>query len=231
MEIVRAVAVPKEGNTALQYEDAWSAGDDRVAVSDGASAAIYARDWAQVLADDFASGGPVPEDDAAFWERVSGLADGWTARHADSGGSWYAQEKLPQGSAASLLVVGFGDGVWRAWAVGDACCFVVADDRLRYAFPLTRARAFGDRPPLVTTRPPQRRPAVVRTAEPLPQGDGVRVLLATDALARWFLSEFERGRRPWRSLPDADGAGAWVAERRAEGTLHDDDVTLVEVAP
>jgi hypothetical protein len=60
---------------------------------------------------------------------------------------------------------------------------------------------------------------------------GDRLWLMTDALAAWFLAEHEAGGAPWRELDErtADDFADWVAGRRADGRLKNDDVTLVAI--
>jgi len=59
---------------------------------------------------------------------------------------------------------------------------------------------------------------------------GDRFLLLTDALAAYFLQEFEAKRRPWDDLPLTDAALAdFIKTRRDKGSLKNDDVTLVEI--
>lgn len=231
MRLVRALTAPKEGNSEAQYEDAYALSDGAVAVCDGASAAIYARQWAGLLAESFARA-PLPETDAILWERVAFLGEAWRNEVGGGGGakSWWAEEKLPQGSAASLLILEWDDSRWSALSIGDVCCFVVAENRLRTAFPLTKSRLFNDRPGLVTTTPPadKLRPKVVRYDEAIVAGS--RIFVGTDAISHWFLTQFEKKRRPWEQLPEPDAFSAWVAEQRERGGLNNDDTTLLEFA-
>jgi hypothetical protein len=57
------------------------------------------------------------------------------------------------------------------------------------------------------------------------------LLLMTDALAHWFLTEAEAGRRPWETLAartDEDFA-PWLDGLRQARQLRNDDVTLVSI--
>jgi hypothetical protein len=63
-----------------------------------------------------------------------------------------------------------------------------------------------------------------------------RFLLMTDALAQWFLREYEAGKAPWEVIEPilAESAGkeafvSWVRELRDSQGLRNDDVTLVVV--
>jgi hypothetical protein len=232
MEIVRALWAAKEGNTPEQYEDAFALGTLQIAVSDGASAAVYAREWANLLTECF-SEEAFPEKDDAFFSRVASLGNDW-ARAVGVGGSqaWYAQEKVPQGSQASLLVVRI-DPIkkrWTACAIGDVCVFIVAGEKLHYAFPLTKSKQFGTHPDLVPTDPAQlkKRPKVVRHSNSYP--DGGRLIFCTDAIAAWFLAEHEKKAMPWLTLPSASEFPEWLQHLRDSGEMKNDDVTLLEVA-
>jgi hypothetical protein len=234
----RVFHAPKEGNTAEQYEDAFAfcetASPERltVAVSDGASSAGYAREWANRLVEAFATDELFPADDA-FFARILALGQQW--RGAVSGGavSWYAQEKLASGSAATLLHARF-DGENRlltASCIGDVCLFVIRNDRLRFGFPVARAKGFSNRPDLLSTEEigTRKPPHVFRFTTPIEPGD--RFLLFTDALAQYFLSRFEtRRERPWHNLPKSQAElDTWLKQKRDSGEMKNDDVTLIEV--
>jgi hypothetical protein len=137
-------------------------------------------------------------------------------------------EKLDDGAFATFLGLTVGSDHWQAVATGDTCLFVVRDDGLRKAFPVQAASAFGNRPDLIGSRQKGRvRAATIREAP----AAGDRLLMMTDALAEWFLAAHEAGARPWQELAGrtADDFPAWVADRRAAGTLKNDDVSLVVI--
>jgi hypothetical protein len=96
-------------------------------------------------------------------------------------------------------------------AVGDACMFHLRDDQLVFSFPVRKAADFSNTPPLLCSqsRPPAWPTAPLRwRIRRWKAGD--TFLLMTDALARWFLSEYESGNQPWQEIrrqllePDAD---------------------------
>jgi hypothetical protein len=96
-------------------------------------------------------------------------------------------------------------------AVGDACMFHLRDDQLVFSFPVRKAADFSNTPPLLCSqsRPPAWPTAPLRwRIRRWKAGD--TFLLMTDALARWFLSEYESSNQPWQEIrsqllePDAD---------------------------
>ncbi len=227
----RGLCLAKRGHGADEYEDAFAAdpGAGRFAVADGASESSFAGAWARLLVDGF-----VRKQDGPNW--LAAARRDWAAQVDGRPLPWYAEAKREQGAFATFLglVLGRtpeGEAVWRALAVGDSCLFQVSRDRLVERFPVSDSRAFGNQPHLLGAR-----------AAGAARGDGHaerrgswrpgdRFLLATDALAQWFLSRHEAGERPWEALAGlgADDFGAWVEECRERDGLRNDDVTLVVI--
>jgi hypothetical protein len=118
--------------------------------------------------------------------------------------------------------------------VGDCCLFQVRAGALRRAFPVRRSRDFGNRPALLGSRP---RPGGARTKRYRLRGDWSGrdvLLLATDALAEWFLRDAEGGGRPWQELlglETPEQFAGWVEAMRETKQLHNDDVTLLVIRP
>lgn len=234
---LHALYAPKEGNTEEQYEDAFAHSplEDpatlTVVVADGASSAVFAREWATLLATTFAAN-PFPATDAEMAKVIGALGKDWRADVEKKATTWWAQEKLPNGSSATLLVVTWNRETltWEARSIGDVCIFLIRNNRLRFAFPLTKSTKFDDRPALVSTEVGKREklPKVTRYVEKYEEGD--RFLMMTDALSAFFLTEFETKRKPWNDLPDSlEKLLPWLKTHRDSGSLKNDDVTLVDV--
>ena len=224
----RTFVVPKAGHAADECEDAVACNNPagRFAVADGASESIYAGEWARMLCAGFitdrSAGARIDPWLGAARERWRALVHGQPA-------PWHVAEKLEDGAFATFLGLAVGaGGRWQAVATGDTCLFVVHKDGLRGAFPVPTAAAFGTRPALIGSHPGGRIKAPAAHGTVLA---GDRLLLMTDALAEWFLMEHEAGRSPWRELLalTADGLPDWVAGRRADRRLKNDDVTLVVI--
>jgi hypothetical protein len=242
---LRTLCAPKEGSTEDQYEDAWAisdAGDAStvvstapsltVALSDGASSAVFAKDWARRLSAAFVAldGNVALAPESQLVDVVAGEALGWREEAEARATSWHAQEKLLSGSAATLLVATLDNAAcrWDAFAIGDVCLFVIRGGKLKYAFPVTRANAFDDRPALLSTEARAAFPVVKRYGNSIEPGD--RFLLMTDALSMWFLKTFEQRREPWALLPsEASVFAEWLQAERHSGAMKNDDVTLVDV--
>jgi hypothetical protein len=205
----------------------------RLAISDGATDALYSGQWADALARTFCRR-PRRRLTAA-WLRPLSVAFRQSFDIATL--PWYAQEKAGRGAFATLLgvTIDLRRRTYRAVAVGDSCLVAIRQDAVDLVFPhqLARPDAFGMRPYLVGSNPTfNERLAVVQATlhDSLPSGKST-FLLMTDALAAWFMRRWIAGDRPWRQLTEIcqqTEFAAFVEEARRDG-LRNDDVTLLRV--
>jgi hypothetical protein len=231
----------KDGNRPEEYEDAFAvnAGNSRLALADGASDSYDSGRWARLLVDAFIDvPPPAAVDGLRAW--LAEPAHSWLAGLDFAALPWNQQAKARLGAHSTFLGVelemaetgaaawGAPCGAWRAMAVGDSCLFHVRAGALLTAFPLACAATFGGSPALVATNPAYRGAGIDRLATA--QGElrlGDTLLLATDALAQWFLRRHERGESPWHDLLTAAHFPAFIAAQRAQHHLRNDDVTLL----
>jgi hypothetical protein len=233
----RSFRVPRRGHGVEECEDACAAEvtRGRFAVADGAAESAFSGLWARLLVDEFVHG---PQE--AIWpDWIVPLQKRWADSvrlPADAGPlPWYLEDRYDQGAFATFLGLSVGGSGWQALAVGDSCLFHVREAALRVAFPLTHSAQFGNSPWLVGSRTPADAVPLQRAAHLT--GDcrpGDSLWLMTDALARWFLTATERGEQPWRFLEELvnepEGHFAdWVARRRDDRLLRNDDTTLIAV--
>lgn len=253
--VVASFSLARTASPPEHYEDAFCARRTgtrraterlRLAVADGASESMLSGLWARALVRAWC--GPRRRD---MGEVVAAAMSGWDAtlaayldgREAQRRPiEWFERPGLERGAHATLLGVevtwgpGPGDaGRWSAASLGDSCLFQVRGDALVAAFPLGRAAAFGNAPPLVPTRSER----LGRVVASLDRAEGsVRpgdaLFLATDGVAAWFLASAEAGRAPWAELGgiargDAAAFARWAGGERAAGRLRDDDLTLLRV--
>jgi hypothetical protein len=228
--------LPKRGNQAEEYEDAF-AGDGetgRFAVADGASEASFAALWARLLVTGFVQETP----SRASW--LQPLRERWAAEVDSLPLPWYGEVKRKDGAFATLLVLIVkkgGDeasGSWRAQAIGDTCLFQTRNNQLVKAFPLTRSADFGTCPDLLGSRPspiglPRKTRGKWRTRD--------RFYMMTDALAQWFLAQNEANKKPWQAIDKILAEdetkiafAAWIEDLRDHGGLRNDDITLLTFA-
>lgn len=256
---ISTFSVPKAGSTAAEYEDASHIGPGgdgnpevkgpwlAAAVADGASEALLAGHWARHLTTSFTSA-PADQHLAVT---ILAAADGWDEveagyrrARADAGEpiEWYEEDGLRRGAYATIVGAHLLDGPTDRQgpllmsALGDACLFQIRDDELFLAFPIDDPDRFDTRPSLAPSRPPD--PAkigdhVASRETVWRQGD--QLLLASDALAQWFLAQYRAGGKPWHTLTDLGTDAetrpfAWLVERwRENGSLKNDDTTLLRI--
>jgi hypothetical protein len=233
---------PKKGSSPEEYEDAFwpRTAPERIldaicscAVADGASEASYSGHWARLLTQEYGKSTGA----AGFPDMVSRAADLWRTHVENRPRPWYAEQKVASGSFAALIGVTLSPGAdetrYVAHAVGDSCLFLVRDEAHFRAFPLTVSTEFSVTPFLLSTADPSISAAHVVTLEGTCHAED-HLLLMTDALAQWYLSEVERGGSPWLILRDLDTNEGpqfsnLIATVRSEGRLRNDDVTLLRV--
>ena len=242
----------KAGNDPEEYEDAFRVvypqrigasgrGLARIAVSDGASESAFAREWANALADAFATRPPelcgLADDALTAW--LMPAQGEWHTAVPWDRLPWHGEAKTRAGAFATLLGLTIGAApdnprrlIWQALAVGDSCLFVVRDDRLWLSFPLDDATQFDNSPLLVCSNPDNA--GELWDGVSLNSGEcavGDLFILASDALACWFLARDAAGEKPWQSLEALDSScwDGWIEEQRCEEFMRNDDTTLVMI--
>ena len=225
----RAFTAPKAGGVLSELEDAH-AGDvqaGRFAVADGASESAFAAAWADLLVERYVANG-------GRWSNwLLPARQTWEQQCRQPDLPWYLEEKLAEGAFATLLGVSFrSPRQLQAAAVGDCCLFHVRGNVLRRAFPIERSQDFGLRPALLCSR---RSLANEKTKRCQLRCDWRRrdlLLLATDALAQWFLKRAEDGATPWTEcleLASQEQFDAWMMRLRNDKLIRNDDATLMVI--
>ena len=248
----RAYWAPKEACTDEEYEDAyawWPRGrrldgvtGDRFsfAAADGATASSYSGLWAKQLVRAFVTG-RLRADNLA--EALCLLSKRWLKKAPKRSLAWWAEQSLERGAFAALVgltLEGNGSNAstwsWRGLAVGDSCLIHMRERSVEVSFPLQRADQFGTTPVLLSTDAAAVEAALAERKTVDGHGvTGDRFYLMTDALAQWFLDDWERGGEPWVSLEDfgVDPASPpfrdWLSDLRRAGRIRNDDVTLLRI--
>ena len=241
--------LPKAGNAPEEYEDAFSVvypqrigtsarGAVRAAVADGASESAFAREWANELAGAFATAPPdmggLSEESLGEW--LAPARRRWNDAVPWDRLPWHGEAKARAGAFATLVgltVRASGNPrrlAWQALAVGDSCFFVVRDGRLALSFPVEDASEFDSTPDLFGSsadNPGYAWEAVRRDSGECMAGD--LLILASDAIAHWFLGADAAGEKPWETVASLDSSDwdDWVAGLRRAGLMRNDDVTLL----
>jgi Protein phosphatase 2C len=192
---------PKDGHTHDQNEDACRAqlfpsadGAEAlmIAIADGASEAVFSRQWARELVQAADTDWPTLVDDQLD-QRIQQVREAFApdlTNVPDSVRFFVVTKLLTQGSQATLLVVTMTGSIEtysfavRAVSVGDCCLLLFKESGGVCSFPLHHSDDFGANPALVRNRPPNPL-AYARLEAELKFGD--LLLVCTDAMSKWAL--------------------------------------------
>ncbi len=239
---VAGLRIPKPNTSPEQCEDAYSFAPGIAAIADGAGQFFESRRWAKILANAFVAGPPWLGDPSAedgFLGWVSNAAAEWGTSIPWESLDPIQNIKASEGSAATLTGVeysasldGTGGGSWRCLAVGDSCLFQISDNRLIDWLPVKRAADFSGTSLLLSTRRAENPDDLRRFVYEGEWHKGDELLLLTDAIAGWFLRQFEAGNTPWMTLAEHDKRSlpGFVTRLMTAGKMRIDDVTLVSVS-
>ena len=249
---VTSFGLPKAGNTQEKCEDAFYPRDDgekraellHFAVADGASMGMLNGKWAEILVNTFCESGEACADIKKFLDRAYKNWNSWKRKYLrdrqkqDKPIQWYEEVYLQAGSFSTLLGLTLIDSEegqkWETVAFGDSCLFQIRGEDLVVKLPIDHSSDFNNRPLLVSTNPSRNNELI--DAVETTKGDwciGDQFYLMTDALACWFLREYEAERCLWSTLcrfnanDKHQSFEEWIDELRKEGKIRNDDVTLI----
>lgn len=246
----RSYSIPKLGNSHLENEDAvdfsLASGTPRktlvlrCAVADGATQTSFSKLWAQLLVRKAVRYTPSKK---RLFDILADAGPCWQAKIAELDLPWHAQEKVRKGAFASLLWASLRQPEPNAEAIhckilaaGDSNLFVFHNGVFERSIPVNCASDFGNSPILLsslTSRNAQIN-EVLRFEE-FDLGAGDELVLATDAIAHYFLRQIEANLDPLqeykeqclRDCGNLDQFGAWIHELRNASRIKNDDTTLV----
>ncbi len=236
---LRYFLAPKQGCTPDECEDALGLNLDArsFAVTDGATEAFAAGQWAQHLAHKWALSEVRPLEAFDFRAWVAAQGDIWHETWQEKKLPWYAEAKARDGSFATFVGLKLDlqpSPCWRVLALGDSCFFHRHNGKLLKALPVSDAAQFTNAPRLVPSRPAQHEAAfaeVVTATGLLQTGD--EFWLASDAMSAWLLRAWAASDPLAEELEiylrghKTEELNALVAHQRQSGKLHNDDIALV----
>lgn len=228
----------KEIDAPEDYQDAFAvdALNGIAAIADGVASAMFSGMWARILVDAVVREEPSLEDGVAFADWLARQRRQWQQTINPASLSYFQRRKLEQGAYSTLLWLRITPGDqdqcrWTSVSIGDCCLFHVRAGSVLRSFPLQNSAELDLDPMSIGSIARNRDHLLEFRAD---EGDcqaGDWFVLATDALAGWFLKRLEAGIHvPWADYAHETPEN-WLAEvqrRRApaEGMRHD-DTTLV----
>jgi hypothetical protein len=214
--------LPKAGN-----EDCFSASEELqlFAMSDGASESYDSSLWSKILCLHWIVGNGVVSR-SALYARIRDYTE--ECRPATL--SWSKQAAFERGSYATFLGIRLRRGMVQILAFGDSLAVWHHGDRAE-SFPYCNARQFDERPLCLSTLKAGNDPAIVALRVSFtnwPMEPGAKLLLMTDALGRWLLSQSNarHGRERLLAIQNPAEFAQFVLAERRVGAMRRDDTTL-----
>lgn len=212
-----------------------------VAIADGATETSFAVEWAEKLVNSYVSK-PFKNLDE-FKNRIQSLSKSWEKTVFSKPLPWYAEEKARMGAFSTFigLEINFIDsllsksGQWNAIAIGDSCLFQIRKNTLLSVFPIKKAEDFTNSPMLISSNLENNIQCWDKVLNQSGEWEKDDVFfIISDALAAWFLCQYEGGNQPWDELlkfsedNKCDGNfEQWIEEKRKTLELKNDDVTCL----
>ena len=233
---LRQLLLPKLDHDASECEDAiaFDTRTARFALTDGATEAFHAQQWARNLAEHWVRNeATLTLEDFRKWVADEGreLHDSWNGLTL----SWYSEEKASSGSFAAFVGVELdlqsSTPSWKAIALGDTCLLHCRGSALLKSFPLTRSECFNSNPILVASNAALHESTMSSTVvESGVWEDGDVLLLMSDGAASWCLQRFENGDfdPDFLTGKDDDLRRFFDGERQA-GRIRNDDIAIVRI--
>lgn len=255
--LAQAFSLPKAGNSVEEYEDAFwpeqqvdkTVKSFSFAIADGATETSFSGLWARMLVRSYCKGELAK---SKMQKTLSSLQRKWLDVVSQKPLPWFAETKIQSGAFSSLVGLTIyhsamdkrGLPQWQAIAIGDSCLFQVRDDKLITSFPLNDSEQFNNSPSLLSSNQAanvELEKNIIHKTGTLVEGD--TFYLMTDALACWFLQEYESNRKPWadwsrilyadcvdNDLSDQQiRFSNWIADLRTSRLIRNDDVTSLRV--
>lgn len=230
LKLVRAWTIPKEAARPEANEDSaiWIPARQLAAVFDGATESFAARRWVRIVGRAWRAGDfDLQRVQGAYASELDGTAF-----------SWAQAEAVSRGSFTTLVSVSPAEGGLQATVIGDSALLLLKDFEIVDAFPSMSPAYYTSAPEALSSAPAslahgQQLLTDCSWTLPLQPETVDSVLLVTDALATWLLSELPeaRGLRVERLLACRSQASfdALVTEERSHHKLKVDDSTIVHL--
>jgi len=234
---LRQLLLPKLDHDASECEDAiaFDIHTARFAVTDGATEAFHAQQWARNLAEHWVRNeATLTLADFRKWVAAEGreLHDSWKGLTL----SWYSEEKARTGSFAAFVGIELdlktATPSWQAIALGDACLVHCRGRVLLKSLPLSRSESFNSTPILVASNVALHEStmqSLVVDSGSCENGDVL--LLMSDAAASWCLQRFENGDfdAEFLSGKDDEELRRFFDDERQAGRIRNDDLAVVRI--
>lgn len=241
-------SIPKLGNGEDENDDAIGLSRQpkngpkltelRFAIADGATQASFSRLWAHLLVRNAIQSGHTPSV-KRFINLVEKSYPEWHEEVEKIELPWFAIEKAKKGAFSSFLWISITTnqtktaGTLRAVSIGDSELLVVRDGKIQASFPIRHSDDFNSSPILISSKSEKNAGLLFAKWETrwLP---GDEIVLATDAVAKYLLGQFEQGVNPLDTIQPLMQENCdhgeyfrdWIETLRLNKMLKNDDSTM-----
>jgi hypothetical protein len=234
---LRQLLLPKLDHDASECEDAiaFDIPSARFAVTDGATEAFHAQQWARNLAEHWVQNeATLTLEEFRKWVAAEGreLHDSWKGLTM----SWYSEEKARTGSFAAFVGVELDlksdTPSWNAIALGDACLLHCRGGALLKSLPLSRSESFSSAPVLAASNSALHESTMQSVVVESGDCDNDDVLLLmSDGAASWCLQRFENGDfdADFLTGKDDEELRRFFDDERQAGRIRNDDLAIVRI--
>jgi hypothetical protein len=244
----------KKGNLDSENEDSFrpkniliDAETPSFGIADGSTEGSFSSRWSKILTSNFVDQYDKGKSLKGFFKKSYDNFREWKKEYLlmrqkeNRPLQWFEENKLEQGAFSTFLGIIFDtyhqgkkDKIWKAYAIGDACLFQVRKDELITRFPMQNSSTFGNNPILISSNESDYvylKNRIKKRYGGYEIGDHFYIM--TDALAKWFLEEYENSGRPWEELDELNKIETILSEfvdnLRKKNRLKNDDTTLVHI--
>jgi hypothetical protein len=184
-----------------------------VAVADGATESSFSKEWSNLLANKYTE----EQFDLRDKNYRKTIIGEWESIIDNNKLAWFGAEKLSKGAFSTFLGLSLDleNNKWTAESIGDSCLFIIREGKLLQSFPAVNSSEFNSNPYLLSSKEENNESLeknIKNSSGTLLAGD--LLILATDALACWFLKEVEDSKQPWIFFVQLLDDGQKVEEKK-----------------
>lgn len=239
----------KLGNEPNEYEDSfyYNLAKRKFAIADGVSESCFAKLWADLLTKHFVESNislfSVEEFSCknivkVLQSFVLSAQKEWNQKINWKDLPWYVEEKTRKGAFATFLGLELkidyykeDQYLWRAVAIGDCCLFQINGKQLITSFPIFNSTQFSNTPPMISSKLSfDAYECKICAMEGIVEANE-KIILATDAIAKWILQRIEANQWTWRKKVLLCGKKLrfLLDELIQNNKMRNDDITLAVV--
>lgn len=243
---IESLVVPKKGYSQDECEDSLHIHPShcepvynyKFAVADGATESSFSKEWAQLLTSSIQTKKNINVN--YFLNFLPSLQETWRANVFSRPLPYYAEAKALQGAFSTLLAlqINIKHFNYKSCAIGDCCLFHIRDSLMIKCFPINESEEFGNNPFLISSINSQN--VDIKDYFKELEGDflhGDQFFLLSDAIANWFLKEYEDNKKPWETVNklfidkilDKDIFVKWIDEQRDARLIKNDDISIISI--